>query len=194
MSINFRIKNGLVNMLKVDQGLRAGQWKKLKKLEGIGVDKNDRFYKQEVKKLFYEMARLDKKNTSELKRIIKKYGWPGKTLAGKRGAYAAWLLAQHATHDLRFQKKCLELLKVAVEKGEAEKKNLAYLTDRILVQENKKQIYGTQFKGKVDGTSEPFPIQDIKKIGALRKNMGLEPFNQYKKRMKALNLRRAPSH
>lgn len=176
-------------MLRIDQWVRKNQWKKLRRLEKSGIDKESSRYKREIKKLVNELAGLDKKNTSGVKKIIDAHGWPGVSLVGKRGELAAWLLVQHATHDLAFQKKCLKILKKAVAKKDADKKHLAYLTDRILVQEGKKQIYGTQFKGRKDGTSEPFPIKNIKKLSLLRKTAGLEPFPKYKKRMGALNLR-----
>ncbi|MDP2641954.1 MAG: hypothetical protein Q8P21_01520 [bacterium] len=176
-------------MLRVDQHIRANQWKRLRQLERSGIDKDSSHYKKEIKKLVNELTRLDKKNTSRVKKIIDKCGWPGISLVGRRGERAAWLLVQHATHDLAFQKRCLKILKETVEKKDADRKHVAYLTDRILIQEKKKQIYGTQFKGRKDGTSEPFPIKNVEKLARLRKSAGLEPFSQYKKKIEALNLR-----
>ena len=152
--INTEIKEELMSMLRIDQRVRVNQLKKLKQLERSGIDKGDSNYKKEVRKLVDELAKLDKKNTLRVKQIINEFGWPGISLVGKRGEHSAWLLVQHATHNLVFQKKCLDILKKAVEKGEADIEHVAYLTDRILVQEGKKQIYGTQFKGKHDGSSE----------------------------------------
>lgn len=189
MSINTRIKNELMGMLKIDQQVREDQLNRLKQLEKSGVGRDSSHYKKEVRKLVTELSELDKENTLRVKQIINEFGWPGISLVGKSGGHAAWLLVQHATHDLAFQKKCLKILKEAVQKKEADAKQVAYLTDRILVQEGKKQIYGTQFRGKKDGTSEPFPIKDLKKLPELRKSVGLEPFVRYKKRMGALNLR-----
>mgnify|MGYP001595563003 CR=1 FL=1 len=51
----------------------------------------------------------DKKNTTELKKIIKKYGWPTIPLVGKRASFCAWLLVQHADHHRQFQKIELKL-------------------------------------------------------------------------------------
>jgi hypothetical protein len=49
---------------------------------------------------------------------------------GAGGAQAAWLLARHADHDRPSQRRCPALLQEAVQKGEADGAQLAYLTDR----------------------------------------------------------------
>ena len=135
-------------MLKVDQSVRKKQWKVADKLWRKHTDKKHPNYKRAMRKLFKELAEVDSMHTRKLKKIVYKYDWPGINLVGKRGARAAWLLVQHATHDLPFQKRCLELMLVALKSGDVDKKCVAFLTDRILVLENKKQIYGTQFKGE----------------------------------------------
>lgn len=88
---------------------------------------------------------LDKKHTIRMKSIIKKYGWSGKNLVGEKASDGAWLLVQHADHDINFQERCLKLIKEAVKKGEAKKFHFAYLKDRILVNKKRRQVYGTQF-------------------------------------------------
>src|SRR4051794_26575249 len=52
------------------------------------------------------MREIDRDNTDRMKEIVKK-GWPGKSLVGRDGAQAAWILVQHADHDRSFQKECL---------------------------------------------------------------------------------------
>lgn len=64
----------------------------------------------------------------------------------------AWLLIQHADSDVEFQQYCLELMEREVESGGVAKSDVAFLTDRILVNKGKPQLYGTQFyesKGKL---------------------------------------------
>ena len=138
---------------------------------------------RKVKKLdLKKMKQIDKKSTAEMKKIIKEYGWPGKNLVGEKGADGAWLLVQHADHDLQFQKKCLRLLRKAVKRGEAKKSNLAYLIDRVLTHEKRKQLYGTQFRlERKLNTLSPHPIQNIKNLDKRRKAMGLGSFSEYKK-------------
>lgn len=124
--------------------------------------------------------RVDLANTARMKEIIEKHGWPGKTLVGPAAAHSAWLMVQHADHDRPFQKKCLALLQKAVKEGEAEGQQLAYLTDRVLVAENKKQLYGTQLS-ETNGALVPQPIEDEANVDQRRKEVGLEPLADYVK-------------
>jgi hypothetical protein len=124
------------------------------------------------------MRKVDRDNTRRMKAIVDKHGWPGKSLVGEDGAFSAWLLVQHADHDFAFQKRCLPLLREAVRKGEAAPHNLAYLTDRVLVGEGKKQLYGTQLR-TVRGKVVPTPIEDEAHVDQRRKEAGLEPLAQY---------------
>src|SRR3954468_11068216 len=89
-----------------------------------------------------ELARLDVRNTARLRELVAEHGWPGRSLVGDQGANDAWLLAQHATHELSFQRHVRELLEAAVEAGEATPRQLAYLTDRARMQEGRPLLYG----------------------------------------------------
>ena len=51
--------------------------------------------------------KIDKQHTEKLKEIINKIGYPTISKVGKSWSLYAWLLSQHADHDLEFQKKCL---------------------------------------------------------------------------------------
>jgi len=129
---------------------------------------------------FKRLKKLDRENTGRMKEIVKQFGWPGKSLVGTDGTNAAWLLVQHADHDAAFQKQCLELLRAAVKKGEATGQQLAYLTDRVLTGEKKKQVYGTQFRF-VDGKLQPYPIEDEANVDKRRKEVGLSSLADYLK-------------
>jgi hypothetical protein len=136
-------------------------------------------------KLLKRMAEIDAKNTKRMKEIVAKVGWPGKSLVGAEGAGNAFLLVQHADLDVAFQKQCLPLLEKAVKQAEASGKNLAYLTDRLLVADKKRQLYGTQFTWK-DGEWVPFPIEDEANVDKRRKEMGLESMAEYTKALREL--------
>jgi hypothetical protein len=129
-----------------------------------------------------EVKDLDRKHTARLKEIVDKFGWPGKSLVGSDGAHDAWLLVQHADHDRAFQKRCLQLLEAAAKKDEVSKQDLAYLTDRVLVGEGKKQRYGTQFNEE-KGEMVPQPIEDEANVDKRRADAGLPPLAEYKKMM-----------
>lgn len=127
--------------------------------------------------------RIDTKNTEKLKKIIKKYGWPTISIVGKKASKNAWLLVQHADHDIKFQKKCLKLMEniYKVNPNLINKINIAYLKDRILVGEGKKQLFGTQFYTNKKGVFGFRPIRDIKNLDKIRKEYELPPFREYKK-------------
>lgn len=125
---------------------------------------------------------LDLKNTARLKEIIKEIGWPTISKVGEESSNQAWLLAQHADHDLEFQKKCLSLMK-AETKSEVSRPNIAFLEDRIAASEKRPQLYGTQFFKNADGKLIPHPIFEIDKIDQRRQKMNMKPFEEYEKIM-----------
>ncbi len=124
---------------------------------------------------------LDKINTRKLKGIIKKYGWPISSLVGKKASRNAWLITQHADHDVKFQKRILNLLEKIYNQNplEIDRRHIAFLRDRVLVNEGKHQVFGTQFHTNSNGVFGLRPIKNIKKIDTLRKDYGLPPLRVY---------------
>ncbi len=158
--INEQLKEEILAMVELDQNMRNGaEWN----------------------------SAIDKQNTERMKKIISKYGWPGRSLVGVEGSNGAWLLIQHADHDVEFQKQALELLNEAVEVGEAEKINEAYLTDRVRVNSGQPQIFGTQFYKNSEGKFGPRPIKDVEHLEEKRKEFGLQPFSEYERSMQGIN-------
>ena len=127
-------------------------------------------------KEFEKLEKVYKENSEWLKEVIEKNGWPREEKVNDYGELCAWLIAQHSP-DINFQKNCLKILK-SLPKTEERKQHIAYLGDRILIKESKKQIYGTQFN-----EGKPWPIKDVKNLEKRRKEIGLEPFKEYRKRM-----------
>lgn len=121
---------------------------------------------------------LDNQNTTKLKIIIKQYGWPTISMVGKRASFNAWLLVQHADHDLRFQKRVLKILENIYKKNtkDIDPANIAFLMDRICVAEKRKQLFGTQFYCNKKGVFSPRPIANIKNIENRRKKYNMRPF------------------
>ncbi len=124
------------------------------------------------------MREADAENLPWLKAVVAARGWPGVSLVGTDGAHAAWLLAQHADSDPAFQRHCLDLMTAAVEVGEATTRELAYLTDRVLLAEGKQQVYGTQVT-REEGRFVPLSLSDPDGLDARRAAAGLEPFAEY---------------
>jgi Family of unknown function (DUF6624) len=120
----------------------------------------------------------DAENLPWLKQVIAEHGWPGKSLAGEDGAFAAWLLVQHADGDPAFQRHCLELMTAAADRGEATRRELAYLTDRVLLAEGQPQVYGTQAIGRA-GRFAARKLRDPDGVDQRRASAGLGPLAEY---------------
>jgi hypothetical protein len=120
----------------------------------------------------------DDARTSRLAEIIDEHGWPTRSLVGDDGATAAWLIAQHSDLDVEFQERALELLRQAVDDGEADPTELAYLEDRVALNRGRPQTYGTQI-ACVDGRAEPAELADPDRVEELREEVGLQPLEDY---------------
>jgi hypothetical protein len=129
-----------------------------------------------------EWKRVDAENTERLREILSNHGWPGTSLVGEQGALDAWLLAQHADHDPAFQRQALDLLADAVARGEAKPRELAYLTDRVRINEGREQVFGTQMRPDEDGVPVPQPVEDRDRLDERRAEVGLGPFDLYVRR------------
>lgn len=120
----------------------------------------------------------DQDRTDRLKEIVAEHGWPTISLVGEDGEDAAWAIAQHSDLDPEFQTMAVELIREAVERGDASPGNLAYLTDRVAAGRGEPQTYGTQVGCGPDGP-EPAPITDEAQVDARRAEVGLPPLADY---------------
>jgi hypothetical protein len=115
-----------------------------------------------------------------LKDIIKRYGYPGYDLVGKKSGDHFWLMVQHSDADLAFQKEVLPLMEKQVQHKNAGGSNYAYLVDRILVNKGNKQLYGTQITYRSNiCQAYPKPLQDSLNVNVRRKEVGMEPIEAY---------------
>lgn len=186
------LRKELLRRVKADQQVREAvfEWMKKEKLDttGEGAANFERSLNKtqlaEFKKLAEASERTDKENTEWLGKIVDKHGWPTRTLVGKDGANAAWLLVQHADLSPQFQRKCLDLMAKAGD-DEVSKKDRAYLTDRVLLAEGKKQLYGTQFVFE-GGKCKPRPLEDEANVDTRRAEVGLGPLAEYLKESEAI--------
>ncbi|MEO7456576.1 MAG: DUF6624 domain-containing protein [Gemmatimonadaceae bacterium] len=120
----------------------------------------------------------DGENRAWLKELIGRRGWPTRSAVGAEAAHAAFLLVQHADRDTAFQRQALEQMSAAARAGEADLRDVAYLTDRVLVHAGKPQRYATQIR-VVDGAPSVQPLEDSANVDARRHEMGLEPLAVY---------------
>ncbi|MDL5367748.1 hypothetical protein QSH18_19240 [Xanthomonas sp. NCPPB 2654] len=152
------LRQRLLDMQRVDQQARGGDWSL------AGVEK---------------MAAIDAAHLPQIKRIVAEHdGLPSAAQVGGDGVAAAWLLVQHADRDPAFQAEVLSKLAPQVERGEIAARNMAMLTDRVLVAQGKPQRYGTQLVAK-QGRWEPKPIEDPQQVDARRASVGDMPLSDY---------------
>jgi hypothetical protein len=126
----------------------------------------------------------DSLNEAKAKEIVSKYGYPGFDIVGEKGSGRFWAIVQHCDNDIQFQEKIILLMKKEIVTNNASRENFAYLEDRVLVNKNQKQIFGTQCHlNSKTHQWEPFPLKDPSKVDILRKSMGIEPLADYLKSM-----------
>ncbi len=173
------LRDELLKRTKTDQEARHALINFMKANNNLDISKLDKEKQVEYMKLIEVVSLADQENTKWLKEIIEKQGWPTYTKVGKDGAQSAWLLVQHADADPKFQRVCLDLMTKAP-RNEVSLSNLAYLTDRVLLAEGKKQLYGTQFI-RILGKLQPRPLEDEANIDKRRAEMGLSTLADYVK-------------
>lgn len=124
------------------------------------------------------MEAVHKSNAAHLSAIIEQYGWPGNSLVGEEGAWAAWLIAQHAIGNPPFMRHCLSLLKQVAANNDVMPWQVAFLEDRIRTYEGKPQIYGTQFQPNKNGELEPYLIENPEFVNDRRLAVGLNTIEE----------------
>ncbi|WKN46236.1 DUF6624 domain-containing protein [Tunicatimonas pelagia] len=125
-----------------------------------------------------EMEKLHNRNAEILNSIIDTIGYPTIDKVGKEASEAAWLVIQHAISRPNFMRRCVKLLADAVSEDKASPRNLAYLTDRIAVFEDRPQRYGTQFDWDENGKLSPQTFDDLNKVNQRRKSLGLNTIEE----------------
>jgi len=117
--------------------------------------------------------------------VVRKYGWPGRSLVGAAACSAACRLIQHLNGARALQRSCLPLLRRAAQQGEVPWRFVAGLTDTIRVQDGKPQLYGTKFR-RNGAMLEPFPIERPESVDRRRREVGLESLKRYAHRLHRL--------
>tara|TARA_B100000674_G_C37423752_1_gene726272 strand:+ start:17 stop:628 length:612 start_codon:yes stop_codon:yes gene_type:complete len=128
----------------------------------------------------FKMNQTDSLNYLFLNRVFKKYGFLGFDKVGKSCSHQFWLLIQHQDKNPEFQHKVLNKMEAECKKGNASYIDYAYLLDRVKINTNQPQVYGTQMKLNNDSTSyEPKTLIKPSKVNDRRKAIGLFPIEKY---------------
>lgn len=159
MQINEKLKLLLLSLEQSDKNTRAQLLSEGRLFDGYAP----------------EMERVHAANAGILAAILDEHGWPGMSLVGEAGTRAAWIVAQNAIGLPQFQRRCLEMLRRAVEAGEAPAVYEAYLTDQIRFNERRPQVYGTIFDWDAEGQLSPWTIEAVDEVDQRRAQVGLPP-------------------
>ncbi len=119
---------------------------------------------------------VDDTNVRLLSKMIQEYGWPDRAMVGLDGVKAAFTITQRGSHT--FQKSMLPHVRRAYEVGELPAGDYAVLIDRVLIGDGYPQRYGTQAEIR-NGELVFFPLEHPFSLDERRRELGLEPMNEY---------------
>ena len=119
-------------------------------------------------------AKEDHRNQELVISIIEKCGMPTLKEVTQKQMNAIWLGLQHSNKKIR--KKYFPQIEKAVENGDLSKQQYALMKDRMLMDEGKPQIYGSQIKnGKL------YKLKNPETVNERRKKMGMGTIEDYLK-------------
>ena len=164
--------------------------------ELIELAADDQHYEQMVinntitgdREAFFETKdRLMSVRAERCKAIFEEFGYPDYELVGKEASDAFWLIVQHNDANPEFQERVAHAMRGAVERGKADGSNLAYLMDRVLINTDRAQMYGTQLNYvHEEARAIPKELDDPAGVDARRASVGLEPLYEYMNRSSEL--------
>lgn len=153
------LKAVLENIYDTDQGIR----------EKLMASKGEEFGE-----IMYRMMQIDSVNRARIKPILHRYGWLPKSKVGEKASDAIFFVIQHS--DVELMRQYFPSLKDLASKREAKATHAAMMEDRLLVNEGKKQIYGTQATSdsSTNGKAYIWPIENPDQVNQLRKEAGFD--------------------
>lgn len=134
---------------------------------------------KELSKIDFDlMKKQDHINLCKVVSIIEQCGMPTSNEIDKHQIETIFLVIQHS--KLKYQKRYYPILERSALNGDLEKSSLAKLKDRILVNEGKPQIYGTQLKIDIESnTARLYELEDPESVDKRRQQVGLVPLQDY---------------
>lgn len=155
------------------------QIEKVKKKLGDMVKRDQEALKKDVNGESEDFKKINKENCDEFRKIVRHFGLIDIERFGEEASFNAWLLIQHfPKSSVKFKEKYLMMMRL--QKYKVNKRNLAYLEDRVAVETGKPQKYGTQGRRKRNSKQWHFyPIIDIENIDKKRAAVGLDSLAEY---------------
>ena len=160
---NEELRRELLRLIKEDQAVRAPF------LEGrLPTEAEAR-----------SMRERDEADTKRLTEILNEYGFPGVELVGIDATRAFVTMLLHSS-SLELQKRALPHVERAARRREIPPDDFAMLTDDVLANEHKPQLYGTNFKF-VGGKLALDATKDLARLDERRRKLGMQPIGEYAK-------------
>ena len=133
---------------------------------------------KELKSAEKQMKEQDSLNLIKVEKILNERGWLGPDIIGYFGNLTLWLVIQHSAPEI--VEKYLPMMSEAVLKGDATANHLGYLVDRNRKDQNRKQIYGSQFgNDTLTGEGYVWPLEDPDNVNKRRAEIGLGTMQEY---------------
>jgi len=158
------MEKNLIQRVMMDQNVR-------KEYQRVWKDRGSLTMKEWRKKrsaITHRAGKIDRANAEYVRSILCIWGWPSIGRFSKKIDKDIWLLVQHSPYEL--QKFALSYLEQALDRGDTDPRNVAYLTDRVRMKECRCQIYGTQTRvDEKTGCPRLQPLSDPKAVDMLRK-------------------------
>lgn len=119
-------------------------------------------------------------NQEKIKLMFDKYGYLGEKKIGAEAASDFWISIQHADNDVEFQERMLKAMLIEIESGSNDWYHYAMLEDRVNVNRNQAQRFGSQLVYNDLGQAIPkIGLVDSSAVDSLRKTYKLPSLLKY---------------
>lgn len=178
-NLNIELKTELESIYKSDQIIREYVNANTSDSRKSEIENTLGYKFENLNEAYIRMKEVDSININRIEVLIQKYGYAGKSLVGEPTNETMWYIIQHSNKI----KKYYPIIEIAGKRNELPKTLVAKMYDRILVNDGKEQIYGTQgrfvlIKIKKTGLDEMFkyiqPIKNPKSVNVRRKKIGFK--------------------
>ncbi|AGC77629.1 hypothetical protein LX97_02181 [Nonlabens dokdonensis] len=123
---------------------------------------------------------IDQDNLVTVVSLLEKCGMPTLKEINQKQMNAIWFVFQHG--DNYHRKKYFHLLKNAAQNGDLKKSKMALMEDRMLMDDGKPQIYGSQMTDdRENGGYKVYDLENPETVDKRRASVGLEPLSEYVK-------------
>ena len=125
------------------------------------------------------LQEINRKNVTIVKKIITEIGFPTIHLTSQKAYKAAVLVILHSG-DLEFLNQSIKNLQ-DIDPLSIQKRDIAYMIDKVRVIQKLPQLYGTQYTISKDGVLVYIEIEKPEDLEKRRAEYGMESFEEYKK-------------